>query len=106
MPQRAPIYRPPRTAGVLPDRLSASQRGYGWSWQKYRRQYLAAHPLCARCSRPAMIVDHVEPVNGANDPGFWPESNHQALCVSCHALKTQNEDKSKGRGLSRRTGAS
>jgi 5-methylcytosine-specific restriction protein A len=77
-------------------RGSASSRGYGWKWQKYRKRFLAAHPLCAICEAngrvtPATEVDHIEPHKG-DQVKFWQGSNHQALCKPCHSRKTATED--------------
>jgi 5-methylcytosine-specific restriction protein A len=37
-------------------------------------------------------VDHIKPVSGPGDPLFWEPTNHQALCQSCHSIKTARED--------------
>jgi len=79
------------------ERPTAARRGYNYRWQKYRAIFLAAHPLCVKClkenrSTPAQHVDHIQPVTGPDDPLFWEESNHQALCASCHTRKTFLED--------------
>lgn len=83
-------------------RGSAAARGYGERWRRYRRSFLAGHPLCVRCEeggivRPATDVDHIIPVHGPSDPLFWEPSNHQALCHSHHSAKTVNEDGGFGR---------
>ena len=75
---------------------SARERGYGYRWQKARKRFLTAHPLCVMCAREgryvkATVVDHIIPHRG--DPVlFWDESNWQALCKRHHDLKTGNED--------------
>ena len=75
-------------------RGSAASRGYGSRWQKYRLQFLQAHPLCVKCERTtaATDVDHIIPVTGPNDPLFWDPKNHQPLCHSHHSEKTAKED--------------
>jgi 5-methylcytosine-specific restriction protein A len=78
-------------------RPSSTARGYGWRWRQYRAQYLRTHPLCVHCGArhlltPAMHVDHVEPVDGPDDPRFWDPENHQGLCASCHSIKTDTHD--------------
>lgn len=83
-------------------RPNAAARGYGYRWQKYADNYLRKHPLCVRCqavgrSEIARAVDHVTPVSGADDRRFWDTTNHQGLCFSCHAVKTNTEDRGKGR---------
>lgn len=80
------------------ERPSPSKRGYGDRWRKYRVWFLKQHPLCAcGCGRPATDVDHIQPVDGPDDPLFWDESNHQGLTHACHSSKTARE-KGYGRG--------
>ena len=75
---------------------SASSRGYGRAWQKARKEYLNAHPLCVECLRQgryvkATDVDHIKPHHG--DPAlFWDRDNWQSLCHRCHSKKTGRED--------------
>lgn len=38
----------------------------------------------------ATEIDHIEPHKG-DLALFWQESNHQALCKSCHSAKSQKE---------------
>lgn len=82
-------------------RGSSSQRGYGYKWQQYSRAYRAKHPLChlklTDCTGLSEAVDHIVPVNGAADPLFWRADNHQAVCKSCHSVKTAREDGGFGR---------
>ncbi|WP_338804506.1 HNH endonuclease [Xenorhabdus griffiniae] len=78
-------------------RGSRRERGYTPAWDKYRLQFLKAHPLCVHCLKqdsytPATIVDHIIPINGGSDVLFWPASNHQALCHACHNRKTVQTD--------------
>lgn len=78
-------------------RGSSSARGYGRAWQKARKAYLAAHPLCVQCKRDglltaARVVDHIVPHRG-DMRLFWDQSNWQALCDGrtgrgCHDRKT------------------
>lgn len=77
-------------------RAPASARGYGPRWRRYSKGYRAKHPWCRQCTRegrrsPTQVVDHIQPVAGPNDPKFWHQANHQPLCRSCHAVKTQAE---------------
>lgn len=83
-------------------RPNAAARGYGYRWQKYATRFLMNHPLCGRCRdvgkvEPSRCVDHIKPVQSASDLLFWTPANHQALCLACHSVKTQTEDKGKGR---------
>lgn len=43
---------------------------------------------CQQCGSPAAEVDHIDNTRG---PGYDELSNLQALCVSCHKVKTQRE---------------
>lgn len=75
---------------------SANDRGYNRAWQKARKQYLAAHPLCVQCVaegryRKATVVDHIIPHRG-DERLFWDRSNWQPLCKAHHDRKTGNED--------------
>jgi 5-methylcytosine-specific restriction protein A len=104
MPWKPPAHQPQRQKANIA-RPSASSKGYGVRWRAYRRWYLKRHPLCVDCQargvlRAAAHIDHIKPVSGPNDPGFWNEANHQALCHSCHSRKTVIEDGGFGRGKS------
>ena len=75
---------------------SASGRGYGNRWNKARKKYLEAHPLCVECMKngryvKATDVDHIIAHRG-NQKLFWDMDNWQALCHSCHSKKTARED--------------
>ena len=75
---------------------SAVSRGYGSKWQRARKQYLNAHPLCVLCLAEgkyvkAMVVDHIIPHRGDQEL-FWDRDNWQALCKPHHDMKTGNED--------------
>ena len=76
---------------------SAADRGYNRAWQKARKQYLQANPLCVMCLkegkyRKATVVDHIIPHRG-DEKLFWDRDNWQALCKKCHDRKTWSEDK-------------
>ena len=77
-------------------RDSTAKRGYGSRWQKRRKLYLKANPLCAECNRhgrltAATVVDHIKPHRG-DDRLMWDEDNWQALCKKCHDKKTGTRD--------------
>jgi 5-methylcytosine-specific restriction enzyme A len=81
-----------RKSAIDMDRGSAAERGYGYRWQKYRKAYLAEHPLCCECwckgvAKASVIVDHIRDHRG-NVMLFWAPDNHQALCVEHHSAKT------------------
>ena len=84
-------------AALHPEEVrSAASRGYGAAWQKARKQYLEAHPLCVECMREgryvkATDVDHIVPHRG-DQKLFWDRSNWQALCHRHHSMKTRRED--------------
>jgi 5-methylcytosine-specific restriction protein A len=96
---RCPLHARQQRQESEARRPNASQRGYNWRWQQYRHSYLVRNPLCADPFGfhkgqpvPAVILDHIKPVTGADDPLFWAESNHQGLCRSCHQWKTNHQD--------------
>jgi len=78
------------------ERSTAAERGYDYRWQKYRKAYLAAHPLCVECLNhdrvtAATVVDHIKPHRG-DQKLFWDPKNHQSLCKPCHDSKTARTD--------------
>ena len=77
-------------------RGSSTARGYGARWQKARKAYLAAHPLCAMCAArgqttAATELDHIIPHKG-DMALFWDRKNWQGLCKQDHSRKTATED--------------
>ena len=77
-------------------RGSSSERGYTGAWQKARKHYLLAHPLCREHESKgeiaaANVVDHIIPHRGDKDR-FWDSTNWQPLCKPCHDRKTATED--------------
>ena len=61
-------------------------RKYGRAWQRIRKQYAEAHPLCERCLEegrltPVEEVHHIIPVSKG---GTHARSNLMSLCRSCH----------------------
>ena len=70
------------------DRQTATQRGYGYRWQKARKVFLSKHRLCAECERQgrttlATVVDHIRP-HRQDRKRFWNRNNWQPLCKGCH----------------------
>ena len=68
----------------------------GYKWRVYSKRFRTEHPLCLHCDRrgiatPSAVVDHIVPHRG-DVRLFWQASNHQALCKSCHDVKTATED--------------
>ena len=73
---------------------SASERGYGYKWQKDRKRALVRdNYLCQECLKSnrltkASDVDHIiSKALGGNDN----LSNLQSLCNPCHKIKTIQE---------------
>jgi 5-methylcytosine-specific restriction protein A len=73
---------------------SSSERGYGAQWRKRRERVLRRdNYLCVPCAEsgrvtPAHAVDHkIARAEG----GTEDDSNLQAICRSCHAMKTGRE---------------
>ena len=78
-------------------RGSSTDRGYGWAWDKLRRQVLRRDAgLCQPCMRRGHVtpncrtVDHI--VNKARGGGD-NESNCQTICEPCHKAKTAAESR-------------
>ena len=69
---------------------SAGARGYTRAWQKARKKYLEAHPLCVECMKEgryvkATDVDHIIPHRGDRTL-FWDQGKRSrgsgvAVCV-------------------------
>ena len=63
-------------------------------WRKLRAYILDKEPLCRMCAKegkitPAVLVDHIKPVESPDDDWFYDEDNLQPLCWHCHQLKTK-----------------
>lgn len=72
------------------NRETSHKRGYGANWQRMRAIYLKANPVCIRCGAPSRAVDHVTPHRG-DYRLYYDTANWQAMCLSCHARKTNLE---------------
>jgi 5-methylcytosine-specific restriction protein A len=77
------------------DRESPSKRGYDRAWQRLRRSFLHANPLCLFCDqagrvKAAEVVDHIEPIRVAPSRRLDP-TNLRSLCKSCHDRRTFND---------------
>lgn len=62
-------------------------------WEAVRRTLLARGPMCVECQKrglvkPATDIDHIVPHRG-DLTLFWMKTNWQALCHSCHSIKTR-----------------
>ena len=72
-------------------RKSASQRGYGVVWRRFRRKYLADYPLCEDCKErgrvsPAEEVHHIKKLADGGDK--LDEDNCMGLCKVHHTVRT------------------
>jgi 5-methylcytosine-specific restriction protein A len=65
------------------------------TWRKLSLSYKMGHPVCEMddCTQPSYFTDHITPVSDGGDK--LDESNLQALCKSCNAIKTVNQRKVK-----------
>jgi len=75
-------------------RGTATERGYGYRWQKLRKVILRRDSyLCQPCERegkatPAQAVDHIRPKSQGGTDDY---ENLQSICSVCHNIKTQKE---------------
>lgn len=103
MPNKAKTFRPNPRAKKPSEaaRGNRHDRGYTSRWDRARRAYLNAHPLCVDCQAQGRItaatcVDHVVPHRG-NDELFWDEAGWASCCASCHSRRTVRFDGGFGR---------
>jgi 5-methylcytosine-specific restriction protein A len=84
---------PKTPGGWKGQRGTRQERGYGAAWDRLRKAFIKAEPLCRSCAakgrtHPADEVDHIIPkANGGTDE--W--DNLQPLCRECHAEKSSAE---------------
>ena len=67
------------------------QHLYNLKWRRYREIYLMQNPFCVICGERSNVVDHIKDHKGDINK-FWDENNHQAMCKSCHDVKTAKEN--------------
>ena len=76
-------------ARIQTKRATRTALGYDNRWLRFRKHYLARHPLCVHCQErgditPAQEVHHLKKL--ADYPELqYDENNLCALCSSCHA---------------------
>lgn len=92
MPNKPPSFRLNEAATHEQRRENSHRRGYTRLWAKNRKVFLTDNPLCVECLKegytvPATVVDHKIPHRG-NQELFHNQDNWQALCKTCHDLKT------------------
>lgn len=98
MPKKPKQYNPGRLKPLNPKplkshKLTTTQRGLGYGWQKTRIKKLAQEPLCEICLKdnrtsPASEVDHITPRHKGGTSAW---SNLQSICKECHKAKTKEE---------------
>ena len=68
-------------------------------WRALRNYFIQMNPLCSQCERDgngptgAQCVDHIKPISMGGS--MVSISNLQALCNSCHAIKSGRESAEK-----------
>jgi 5-methylcytosine-specific restriction protein A len=74
---------------------SRHSRGYGYQWNKTRKQILIRdRHLCQPCKRKGKVtagnqVDHIKPkAKGGTDA----EGNLECICEACHKAKTAQDN--------------
>lgn len=104
--KRRPIGKPhkrstqhkPREA-----RGNSSSRGYDKRWERFRKSFLHANPLCEYCLArgqvtPATVCDHDLPHD--HDPALFWDNTFTALCKWDHdSTKQRMERRYKGESL-------
>ena len=65
---------------AVPDSSASERNG---RWPTVRNAYMAAHPVCELCGRPAKQCHHINPVEAYPELELDPE-NLCALCPECH----------------------
>jgi 5-methylcytosine-specific restriction endonuclease McrA len=93
------VHRPAHaSSGASPFsqyRGSAHSRGYDRTWEKLRRAFLAAHPLCLFHQERGEVVeatqvDHIQTIERRPDLRLeW--TNLRPLCASCHSERTARD---------------
>jgi len=98
MPDRIPLFRPPRvrTRPREENRPNAHQRGYCDKAHRAWRQAVLVRDAwtCRACGRVCSDkreahADHIRPVSAGGDR--YDVANGQCLCVRCHGSKTRRE---------------
>jgi 5-methylcytosine-specific restriction protein A len=66
--------------------------GYGSRWRRLRDAYIAEHPRCQDCGRPATEVHHVDHAL-PGDRTFFDRRNLRALCTPCHRKRSRERQR-------------
>ena len=76
------------------DRRKGDRSFYQTSaWRNTRNAFMAAHPYCIECGKPANVADHKIRIADGGSELDW--SNLQPMCSSCHNKKDNNAGKRK-----------
>jgi 5-methylcytosine-specific restriction protein A len=76
------------------DRRNGDRSFYQSSaWRKTRNAFMAVHPNCIECGKPASVADHKIRVKDGGSALDW--GNLQPMCASCHNKKDNNAGKKK-----------
>jgi 5-methylcytosine-specific restriction protein A len=73
-------------------RKSAAERGYDWQWQKFRKRFLAEHPLCEDCISEGRVgaatdIHHKQKLRDRPELKY-EEENLVPLCKMHHDRRT------------------
>ena len=76
----------------------SDNRYYTTRWRRMRKAHLSKYPLCVKCkalgiTTEAYLVDHIIPINKKNNGAMFDSRNYQSMCLSCHSIKTMQEQK-------------
>ena len=66
-------------------------RPYDHAWQRLRAKHIKLNPMCVRCGRLGMDVDHIISIRTAPHRRLDP-TNLQTLCHGCHSRITRLYD--------------
>lgn len=72
------------------ERGNSAQRGYDADWERLREWYLQQpeNVFCAcGCGEPSEMVDHIEPIQGKEDPKRLDIRNLQGMTKRCNTRK-------------------
>ena len=76
---------------------SETNKAYStYAWQKFAKEFLRKHPVCAICGGKAEVCDHkemtAEIMLDLNDGKFiLDESLYQPLCIRCNTIKGKED---------------